>query len=159
MQTQPSWLRSLGYSFLAIVSLGCSAREKSSPFQRYVPDAAQARRALESVLTALQGASTPSSGSPDQPGVKFVDQHRPPGQRLRGFQILGGIEVENARQFTVRMIFDLDDAPALVRYNVFGRDPIWVYRLEDYELISHWEHKMDEPSPPQAPAPPPGQTR
>jgi hypothetical protein len=30
----------------------------------------------------------------------------------------------------------------LVRYNVLGRDPIWVFRLEDYEMISHWEHPM-----------------
>jgi hypothetical protein len=136
-----------------VLPLGCSARERPGPFHKFVPEAGPARRALESVLTAWQRASTPSSASLDQPGVKFVDQHRTPGQRLLSFQILGGTEVENARQFTVRMIFDHADVPALVRYNIFGRDPIWVYRLEDYELISHWEHKMDEPAPPQAPAP------
>ncbi len=31
----------------------------------------------------------------------------------------------------------------MVRFLVVGIDPILVFRQEDYELISHWEHKMD----------------
>ena len=24
------------------------------------------------------------------------------------------------------------------------RNPVWVFRFEDYEMISHWEHPMDD---------------
>jgi hypothetical protein len=81
-------------------------------------------------------------------GVVFVDKQRRPGDRLRSFTVLGEAEAENARQFTVRLQIEGDDVARLVRYNVLGRDPAWVFRLEDYEMISHWEHPMnDEPSP------------
>lgn len=76
----------------------------------------------------------------------FVDKQRRPGQRLKSFAILGRSEVENARQFTVRLDLDPTEAGDLVRYNVFGRKPVWVFRLEDYERISHWEHPMDDPA-------------
>jgi hypothetical protein len=78
----------------------------------------------------------------------FADKSRSPETRLRSFSILGETEIENARQFTVRLTLDGDDAPRLVRYNVLGRDPVWVFRLEDYEMISHWQHPMNEEPPP-----------
>jgi hypothetical protein len=79
--------------------------------------------------------------------VQFVDKQRKLSQRLLTFQVLGQTEIENARQFTVRLNFEGDDAPLLVKYNVVGRDPVWVFRLEDYEMFSHWEHAMDQPAP------------
>jgi hypothetical protein len=124
---------------------GCSPGSRESGFQRYVPESAEARTALETVLSTWKAGPPAALSSLDPAQVMFVDQHRPPGQRLLDFRILGETEVENARQFTVRLTFESADEPELVRYNLFGRSPIWVYRLEDYELISHWEHKMDEP--------------
>ena len=85
----------------------------------------------------------------------FADKQRRPGDRLRSFAILGETEGENVRQFTVRLEVEGDDAPRLVRYNVLGRDPVWVFRLEDYEMISHWQHPMNEPEPPPADKPAP----
>jgi hypothetical protein len=29
---------------------------------------------------------------------------------------------------------------------VLGRNPSWVFRLEDFEQICHWEHPMNEVS-------------
>jgi hypothetical protein len=62
------------------------------------------------------------------------------------FQILAQSDIENARQFTVRLNFEHE--PLLVRYNIVGRQPVWVFRQEDYEMISHWEHKMEEEAAP-----------
>jgi hypothetical protein len=53
-------------------------------------------------------------------------------------------EVENARQFIVRLPLDGEDAPQLIKYNVLGRQPVWIFRLDDYEMFLHWEHPMDE---------------
>ncbi len=78
------------------------------------------------------------------------DKQRKPDARLRSFAILGESDAENVRQFTVRLQIEGEDAPRLVRYNLLGRDPVWVFRLEDYEMISHWEHPMNEDAPPAA---------
>ena len=35
------------------------------------------------------------------------------------------------------------------RYVVVGRDPVWVIRYDDYEMLTHWHHPMpaDKKSP------------
>jgi hypothetical protein len=111
----------------------------------FLPGWGEARQALVSALTAWRDAPSPLPTSFDTPSVQFVDKQRSPLQRLTAFEILGQTDAENARQFTVRLNLEGTDSPQLVKYNVLGRDPVWVFRLEDYELISHWEHKMDDP--------------
>jgi len=142
-------LRTLGCCvILAAGNLACSSWNDEPAVPSYMPGWAEARSALESALSAWHDATPPLPDSFDSPGVKFVDRHRRPNQRLLAYQILGQADIENARQFTVRLSLEGDEAPQLVRYNAFGREPVWVFRLEDYELISHWEHKMDEPEAP-----------
>jgi hypothetical protein len=111
-----------------------------------MPSWGEARQALESALTTWRDARAPLPASFGTRSVRFLDQHRRPGQRLLSFEILGQRDVVNARQFTVRLFLEQEAAPQLVRYVVLGRQPVWVFRLEDYEMISHWEHKMDEPA-------------
>ena len=74
-------------------------------------------------------------------------KQRKPDQRLLSFQILGQTDIENARQFTVRLNLEGEESPQLVKYNVLGRDPVWVFRLDDYEMFAHWEHDMTAPEP------------
>ncbi len=132
---------------MAIAGLsGCNGRDASPTPPAYLPGWAEAKQSLESALIRWRDAPSPLPDSIDTSSVIFVDKQRGPGQRLRSFAILGQSEVENARQFTVRLQIDQEESPRLVRYNVLGRNPVWVFRLEDYERISHWEHPMDEPS-------------
>jgi hypothetical protein len=138
---------------LALAQIGCSPSDAEPRVPGYMPDWNEARSALESALSRWRDAASPPPASFDSPSVKFVDNERNPDRRLRSYQILGQTELENARQFTVRLTFEGEETPQLVRYNVFGRQPVWVFRLEDYERISHWEHKMDEP--PAGPGQPP----
>ena len=107
----------------------------------------EARQALVSALSAWRDAPSPLPASFDMRSVQFIDKRRRPHQRLLAFQILGQANVENARQFTVRLNLEGEESPQLVKYNILGRDPVWVFRLEDYEMFSHWEHDMDEPAP------------
>jgi hypothetical protein len=141
------WLGSLTcWVMVAAGPAGCNGWNASPTSPGYLPGWAEARQSLESALSAWRDAPSPLPDSFDSPAVIFVDQQRRPGQRLRSFAILGQSEVENARQFTVRLHLDQEESPLLVRYNVVGRNPVWVFRLEDYERISHWEHPMDGPS-------------
>jgi hypothetical protein len=122
---------------------GCDEGNADGTTPGYLPGWAEARQALDAALTAWRDAPSPLPPSLDSPTVKFVDKQRRPGQRLLSYEVLGRSAVENARQFTVRLRLGEAGAPQLVRYNVLGRDPAWVFRLEDYEAISHWEMEMN----------------
>jgi hypothetical protein len=89
------------------------------------------------------------------PRVQVVDSFRKPEQKLEGFEILAETASPRARTFSLRLrLADPDERP-VVRYLVVGIDPVLVFRQEDYELLTHFEHKMD-PEPRQAgEAPPP----
>jgi len=137
---------------LAANTAGCAARNDAATLA-FMPGWDEARQALVSALSAWRDAPSPLPASFDTRSVQFIDKRRRPNQRLRSFQILGQSDVENARQFTVRLNLEGDESPQLVKYNILGRDPVWVFRLEDYEMIAHWEHDMDEPTPEPRPKP------
>jgi hypothetical protein len=139
---------------LVVTNFACSAWNDEPPVPSYMPEWSEARTALESALSTWRDAKLPLPDSLSSPSVQFVDRHRRPKERLLAYEIVGQTDIENARQFTVRLKLEGEESPRLVRYNAFGRQPVWVYRLEDYELISHWECKMDEPeAPPKQPLP------
>jgi hypothetical protein len=141
-------IRGLGvltfWAMAAISMSGCDGWNNPPAPPGYLPGWAEARQALESALSAWRDAPSPLPASFDSPAVKFLDKQRLPDQRLESFAILGQSDVENVRQFTVRLRLDRAESPELVRYNVLGRNPVWVFRLEDYETICRWEHPMDE---------------
>jgi hypothetical protein len=88
----------------------------------------------------------PTTSKPS-PSVVFVDQQRRPGQRLRAFAVLGETESESGRRFLVRLSLEEPAESVLAAYYVFGQDPIWVYRSEDFDMIMHWEMPADSPVP------------
>jgi hypothetical protein len=135
------------WAALVASTLGCDWRGGEAATPGFLPSWAEARHALESSLSTWRDTPSPLPVSFDIPAVQFVDQRRGPNQRLLSFQILGQTEIENARQFTVRLNLEGEDSPQLVKYNVLGRQPVWVFRLENYEMTSHWEHRMDPPEP------------
>ena len=123
-----------------------------------MPSWAEARQSLESALSAWRDAPAPLPATFDIRGVQVVDKRRKPDQRLLSFQILGQTEIENARQFTVRLNLEGEESPELVKYNLLGRDPVWIFRLDDYEMLSHWEHDMSPPAPGPAAKPRPAES-
>jgi len=132
---------------------GCERGDGESATPAFVPSWDEARQSLESSLSAWRDTPSPSPISFDIRGVQFVDKRRKPNQRLLSFQILGQTDNENARQFTVRLNLEGDESPQLVKYNVLGREPVWVFRLEDYEMFAHWEHDMPDPADSDKPKP------
>ena len=140
----------IGFSALGLCSsCGGDARSSSSS---PLPDPALARRAVETSLKAwCDSPGLPLSGSP-APKVMFVDQRRRPGQALRTFRVLSDSKGEGFRRFPVKLSLAEPDESRVVAYCVFGIDPIWVYRSEDFDLIMHWECPM--PAEPPVPATP-----
>ncbi|MDR3634433.1 MAG: hypothetical protein P4L84_11560 [Isosphaeraceae bacterium] len=139
----PRRLAILG-AILGVSSLAC--RQEPKGFERYVPAPEAARAAVTLTMDGWRKGLTPDETVGQHPEVHVVDKHRRPEQHLANYEILGEVAAENARGFAVRVTFDGSDEPQVVRYLIVGTDPMWVFRQEDYEMISHWMHKMDEPS-------------
>lgn len=119
---------------------------------RPLPDAAQARRAVESALEAWRASPELASTSHPSSNIVFVDQRRRLGQPLRAFTILRESPAEGFRRFQVKLSLSDPDESRVASYCVFGVEPIWVYRSEDFDMIMHWECPAPEKPQPGAEA-------
>jgi hypothetical protein len=135
------FLVSLIWVVVGACASGC--RNASPNFERYVPDPGVARAAVVAILESWLKGDSPDVIVGNRPEVHLVDKQRQ-GQRLRHYEIVGEVPAKNARGFAVRLsVGDAEDKQGVV-YLVVGTDPIWVFRQEDYEMISHWMHPMTE---------------
>jgi len=138
---------------LLVLAAGCS---DSSNAHRYYPPDDRARRALEAALQAWQSGSPPGTvAGTSNPTVQFVDSHHTPGQRLKEFSVLGMAPGDGPKVFTVKLKLDGPSADVNARYVVFGLDPLWVMRHEDYDMMNHWEHSMKGGKGPEGKSPAP----
>jgi hypothetical protein len=118
-------------------------RPDSLPVSRSpLPERPAARIALEKSLGRWRDSLESEAREFKPLEVVFVDQQRQPGQRLRAFTVLGDFELESCRCFKVRLDLTEPEESILAVYYVFGRDPMWVYRAEDFDRIMHWEMDM-----------------
>jgi hypothetical protein len=118
-----------------LAGIGC--REPPDP-NRYVPSEPASRQALEAALEAWR-AGRESSISTGTVRVVFVDSHRKQGQRLKRFTVLGEAPGDAPRCFSVRLSLEEPAEEVRVRYVVYGIDPLWVERHEDYLMMLRWE--------------------
>jgi hypothetical protein len=111
-----------------------------------VPPAEMAQQAVEDVLVAWQKDQPPgkveSAALPV--AVYVVDSYRRPGQKLRSFKILGEATGSGQRWFVARLSLENPTEEKKIRYFVTGIDPLWVFREEDYTMLSHWDHATAE---------------
>ena len=146
---------SIGSLIVALAAIFYETRGDPRPDPRSpLPDPSVARRAVETITRSLArfGDETETTRIEVEPLV-FVDHQRRPGQRLRAFAVRGEFELETCRCFKVRLDLAEPDESILATYYVFGQDPMWVYRAEDFDMIMHWEMNMPEPRKPPRPLP------
>jgi hypothetical protein len=121
---------------LLVIAVGCS--ETPDP-NRFYPPEDRARKALETALTAWQvGEPTGLVPGSANPAIQLADTHRLTMQRLKAFTILGVAPGDGPRVFTVRATFENPAAEQKIRFVVIGIDPVWVFRHEDYGMMSMW---------------------
>jgi hypothetical protein len=111
-----------------LAAAGCNSRSTS----KYVPAQESARKALEQSLDAWQNGQPPGLIS-DAPQVQAVDSYWRAGQKLVSYEILEEEASEGPRVFSVRLNVQRARQPQTVRYYVVGRDPMLVYREDDYK--------------------------
>jgi hypothetical protein len=142
--------RRLFVALVVAALLGCEPTPEPIPI---VPDSARGRQAIEAAMTTWKARHLPGVVEPTSPRVQVVDAHRKPGQDLLDYEILSDSADARVRTFSLRLtLSDSQDRP-VVRFLVVGIDPILIFRQEDYELLMHWEHRMD-PEPEKTTTPP-----
>jgi hypothetical protein len=123
----------------AVFAAGC--RGKS--YEDYMPPPDQARAAVEAALSAWKGGQKPgrieTSGRP----VLAVDCQWSAGRKLEGYRILGEVQGEGPPCFAARLTL-AGGSEQTVRYYVLGLDPHWVFRQEDYDMMTHWDCPKDQ---------------
>ena len=134
-------LAALGCGVLLLAGPGCSAGRRGHA--AYVPPEPAARQALEAALDAWQRGEAPGRVGTASPAVQVADSFRRPGQTLQRYEILGEVAGEGPRCFAVRLVLDNPPEERKARYLVLGLDPLWVLSPEDYEMLAHWEMKME----------------
>jgi hypothetical protein len=107
---------------------------------RFTPTADEARSSLEAALTAWRDGKAVGEVEA-KPPVQVVDSVWQGGQQVDSFQI--GDEEDGGdgtKQFVVKMTMKKAKGSQDVRYVVHGRDPVWVYREEDYKRTLNMEN-------------------
>jgi hypothetical protein len=154
MTTKRSRRLAPGWLVVALLATGCGSR-KHDPVELGPPDLESSTAALVASLDAWKAdrrASGVMIGS--APTIGIVDAMRIERPLLE-YEVVGPLMVvEKGRPFAVRLVLDAPRETVAARYVVIGRDPLWVFRQEDFDRMLHWEHKMDrEPEPlPAAPS-------
>jgi hypothetical protein len=132
----------VGLALVCAAVLGCESRAEPTS-KRFIPPVETARSALATALGAWKDGR-PSGRIDARPAaIQFVDSARKPDQRLASFEILGEVPDDHYRCFKVRLVLEQPDERPLARYFIFGINPLWVYRAEDLEMITHWDHHIE----------------
>jgi hypothetical protein len=126
----------------ALTAVGCDSGPSTA---RFVPAPERARQALEQALRSWQTGKPPGKlEAVANPQVILVDTCRRSEQTLDQFTILGETPGEGPRCFAVKLGLQNPEETQRVRFVVFGEDPLWVYRYEDFEMMIHWECGSDQ---------------
>lgn len=135
--------------FLLVAGLGCSQRSQRA--EDFVPSQDQAHTALDAALKAWSNAAPGMSVPGSQPTIEMADELRLQGRTLLEYEILGAAPGDAPRCFAVRLKLGNPAQELRDRYVVLGIDPIWVWRYDDYVMLTHWDHRMIAPK--KSPAP------
>ena len=127
-------------TMLAALLTGCG--DSSA---RYVPSVTQAEAAVKASLDDWKKGLPAGPVAGTKPAVHMVDSQRRELPVLSDYQILGEVPGNAPRCLAVRLHWANPEKEERARYVVVGIDPLWVFRQEDYDLLSHWEHPMEEP--------------
>lgn len=121
-------------AILLLTTVGCGRG-----FQKYVPASNSARQALDTALAAWKEGLKLERIDDFSPPMKVLDSRWLKGRALRDYEILGEVHQEGPRCFTVQMVLDSPRQEQKVRYYVFGIEPLWIFRQEDYDMLNHWD--------------------
>jgi hypothetical protein len=125
-----------------LIFCGCGPVDRSAQF---IPSPTIAESAVKAGMDAWKlGEPVGQVSGSKHPVIHVVDSHRKAGQDLHDYEILGQVPGNAPRCFAVKAMLSNPEQEERLRYIVVGIDPLWVFRQEDYDLLSHWSHPMED---------------
>ncbi len=123
-----------------LISVGCDAGDS-----RGVPREDAARVAVESALSAWRDGK-PYDKLESTPPVRVVDSAWRNGEKIDSFEILDeeGRD-DGTKAFSVRIGSSKAKGVKKAKFVVYGQDPLWVYREEDYKRMLQTERNIAAP--------------
>lgn len=120
-------------------AVGCSRSQRNEDF---TPSEEASRAAIEAYLRAWSQGDTATTVPNSNPPVEVADNLRAQGRTLAGYKILGEVPADAPRCFAVLLTLGNPREEVRERYVVVGIDPLWVWRYDDYLMLTHWSHSM-----------------
>jgi hypothetical protein len=131
----------IGFASAIVLMAGCSRKQRNEDF---VPREEAARVALQAYLQAWTAGSTTQAVPGTDPPVMVVDELRLKGRTLTGSKVLGPVPADAPLCFAVQLSLGNPAEEVRERYVVVGMDPLWVWRYDDYLMVTHWAHPMPD---------------
>ena len=130
-----------GLAAVVLAALGgCSPKAHRS--EDFIPPEETSRAALDVYLRAWSRGDTAQRVPDTDPAVMGADTLRQKGRTLTAYTILGPVPSEAPRCFAVQLTLGNPPAEVRERYVIVGIDPLWVWRYDDYLMLTHWSHAM-----------------
>jgi hypothetical protein len=116
---------------LPVIQSGCG-RNGEPDLRRYTPNSATAREALDKALDSWHRGDPLGNDIGGSPTIRIVDASRQAGHKLTRYEIIAESSGESPTRFSVRLQLENPSQELEAKYVVVGRDPIWVFREEEY---------------------------
>ena len=133
--------RRLTLVLLALAASGCGGG--SAP----LPSSTEARTALQTALDAWNTGTPASALVEGKPSLQAVDHEWASGKGLDSYVIGDEQSGDGNKTFTVSITLKGSSSPIDVRYMIFGRNPIRVYRDDDFTRMANMEDNPTQPKP------------
>lgn len=132
--------QSLHPRLLAVLPMACLFAGCGASQARYKPTSDEARTSLEATLTAWRDGQAYGSVAATPP-VQVADSTWQGGAQIESFQI-GDEETDGdgSKLFSVKIKMKKPPGDQTVRYVIRGRDPVWVFREEDYKRMNNMDN-------------------
>ena len=118
-----------------VLAGACGCANRGNDY--FIPKEAAARDALEAALNAWKNGERPGKIAGASVPIEVADSRWLAGQKLSSFEIIQEDPSDSGmRWFTVKLNVQSGKGKSgsqTVRYVVVGKDPLWVYREEDYK--------------------------
>jgi predicted small lipoprotein YifL len=136
---QKRWEQACMGAMLVLFAWGLSGCGRKAP--NYVPSRDLSRQALETALNAWQsGRPVGKTIEAASLRVQVVDSGWGKKQKLGNYEILEEVSrPDGKRCFKTRLHLLKPQATQEVHYIVVGKDPLWIFREEDYKDYASWE--------------------
>ena len=128
-------------SLLVSLLTGCGASSA-----RFKPTTDEARSSLEAALTAWRDGK-PYGSVVATPPIQVGDSAWQAGDQVESFEIGEELDDDGTKQFVVAFKMKKPPGNQSVRYYVHGRDPVWIYREEDYKRMLNMDNNPVTTSP------------